>query len=283
MSTVAPFTGGLSSRLSRPKRAEGALLGASGVKRNCNSGVYLTSAGGLLLSLALVIGCGSDSRTESATTPNYEFGDGPDVQTDQEVTRLPVLAIADNAPLVTFLGDSICAGLFLDAKEAFPAILQRQLFESGQAFRLVNAGVSGDTSAGCLSRVDWLLNQAPDILVLETGFNDGMRGLPTAQLETNLKGIIEKAQAAEVPVLLLGVRIPPSFGESYAEDIASIYPRLAEAYQLPYVPFFMHDVGGIPELNMPDGMHPTAAGHEKLADNVAPELSALLERLQSGH
>jgi acyl-CoA thioesterase-1 len=127
------------------------------------------------------------------------------------------------------------------------------------------------------------LKQAPEILVLELGVNDGMRGLPIELIETNLRGIIEKAKSAGSQVLLLGVRIPPSYGEEYAEEIAEIYPRLAQEFELHFVPFFMKDVAGIVELTLPDGLHPTALGHEKLADNVAPKLTALLDEVLAGN
>jgi acyl-CoA thioesterase-1 len=243
--------------------------------------VYFTSVSGLLFVCLLLASCGSDSPSQEPRKQNNEIGDGPAPSTGEPRVRYPVLEIPDDAPRVTFLGDSISAGLHLEAAQAFPAVLQRQLFKTGRPFQLTNAGISGDTSAGGLARVDWLLKQAPDILVLELGVNDGMRGLPIDLIESNLRGIIEKTQAAGSQVLLLGVRIQPSYGEEYAEQIAAIYPRLAQEFDLPFVPFFMKDVGGVTELTLPDGLHPTALGQEQLAENVAPGLIALLDEMSA--
>ena len=174
-------------------------------------------------------------------------------------------------PKVVFLGDSIAAGLHLAAEQAFPALLARKL-----SFQLVNAGVSGDTTAGGLRRVDWLLKQAPALVVIELGANDGMRGQPVASIEQNLRSIIEKVRASGAKVLLLGMRIPASYGPEYAAQFEALYPRIARELDLPFVPFFMEGVAGVPEQNLPDGIHPTAAGHEKLAHTVQETLAKLL-------
>ena len=172
---------------------------------------------------------------------------------------------------MVFLGDSISAGLHLSAEEAFPALLERKL-----GFELVNAGVSGDTTAGGLRRVDWLLKQAPALVVIELGGNDGMRGQPIASIEQNLRTIIEKVRASGAKVLLLGMRIPSSYGREYSAEFEAIYPRLARELDLAFVPFFMEGVAGVPEQNLPDGLHPTAAGHEKLAQALTEPLRKLL-------
>lgn len=184
--------------------------------------------------------------------------------------------VPDDAPLVVFLGDSLAAGLHLAADQAFPAVTQALLAEEGLPFRLVNAGVSGDTSAGGLARLDWLLSQEPDLLVLELGANDGLRGVSIASLRSNLREIIERTRAAGVPVLLLGLRLPPSYGE-YATEFDAVYPALAEELDVPFVPFFMRGVGGVREMNLPDGLHPTPEGHELLAANVKDALGELLQ------
>lgn len=187
-----------------------------------------------------------------------------------------------DAPLVVFLGDSLSAGLHLTADEAFPAVLQRDLSRRGHPFRLVNAGVSGDTSAGGVSRVDWLLRQAPDVLVLELGGNDGLRGEDLARVEANLRVVVERARSAGASVLLLGMRLPRSYGPAYADEFAALYERIARDFDLAFVPFVMDRVGGVAELTLPDGLHPTARGHEILAENVAPALiDVLAERAQS--
>jgi acyl-CoA thioesterase-1 len=185
-------------------------------------------------------------------------------------------AIPSDAPLVLFLGDSISAGLHLDPSQAFPAVLQRLLAAEGAPFRLVNAGVSGDTSAGGLRRLETCLKQSPDVLVLELGGNDGLRGQPVAEIETRLRTIIERSQAAGVRVLLLGVRLPPSLGRDYVHEFESLYPRLAEALDCAFVPFFMEGAAGDPTRMLDDGIHPNAAGHERLAANVARALREIV-------
>jgi acyl-CoA thioesterase-1 len=186
------------------------------------------------------------------------------------------LDVPEDAPLVVFLGDSISAGLHLPADRAFPAVVQRRLHEQGVPFRLVNAGVSGDTSAGGLARVDWVLRQDPDVLVVELGGNDGLRGLPLDSIEANLRGICERARAKGARVLLLGVRIPPSYGP-YAADFDAIYERIAADLDVRLVPFFMEGVGGVAEQNLEDAMHPTPEGHATIAENVATALRELLD------
>jgi acyl-CoA thioesterase-1 len=182
-------------------------------------------------------------------------------------------------PKVIFLGDSISAGLHLADDEAFPAVLERKLRASGTPFELVNAGISGDTTAGGVSRVGWLLKQDPDIIVVELGANDAMRGIDPAVVEKNLRIILERIQAAGVTPLLLGMRIPPSYGAEHAEAIDALYDRIAADLKVPYVPYFMKGVAADPALNLPDGIHPTVKGQAMLADNVAPKLRELLQAL----
>lgn len=179
---------------------------------------------------------------------------------------------AGAGPRVVFLGDSLSAGLHLAADQAFPAVLQRRLAAEGVPFQLANAGVSGDTSAGGVRRVDWVLRQRPAFVVVELGANDGLRGVPVADIEQNLRAIVAKIKARGARVLLLGMRIPPSAGADYAEAFAAIYPRVAEAEQVPLVPFFLEGVAGVPELNLPDGLHPTAEGHVRIAATLREPL-----------
>lgn len=190
------------------------------------------------------------------------------------------LDIPEDAPKVVFLGDSLAAGLHLAADESFPAVLQRDLAERGEPFELVNAGVSGDTTAGGLNRLDWLLDQDPDVLVVELGGNDGLRGQPIAAIAQNLRSIVLRAQEEGVRVLLLGVQLPPNYGEEYTRAFERMYVALAEETGASLVPRFMEGVGGVAELNLEDGLHPTAEGHRLLARNVAPGLRALLEELR---
>lgn len=179
-------------------------------------------------------------------------------------------------PKVAFLGDSIAAGLHLAADQAFPAVLHTQLAASGNAFELMNGGVSGDTTAGGLRRVDWLLKQAPKVVVIELGANDGMRGVPVAEVEKNLRAIIVKVQAAGATPLLLGMLIPPNYGPEYVNAFEAMYPRLAQELHVAFVPSFMEGVAGVAALNLEDGIHPTPEGHVQLATKVAEPLRKLL-------
>lgn len=213
----------------------------------------------------LTSGCNeSDGRTEVADTDPREARE-----------------LLANAPIVTFLGDSITAGFSLPREAAFPTLLHARLTASGFPFRLVNAGVSGATTAGGVSRLDWLLRQKPAVLVVELGGNDALRGQPLKSLEANLRTIIQRARKAGCQVLLLGMRIPPSYGGPYAAGFAAVYTRLESELGVAMVPFFMEGVAGVPELNLTDGIHPTAEGHKRLADNVLPALRRLLAKIES--
>jgi acyl-CoA thioesterase-1 len=177
--------------------------------------------------------------------------------------------------VVVFLGDSLTAGMGLDEDEAYPAVIERELREDGTPVRVVNAGVSGDTTAGGLSRLSWLLKQLPDVVVVALGANDGLRALPLAETEKNLREIIRRSQAAGARVLLLGMRIPPNYGP-YADDFADLYPRLAKEMDVQLVPFLLEGVGGVRALNQEDGLHPTAEGQERMAETVMPYLEKVL-------
>jgi len=184
-------------------------------------------------------------------------------------------------PVVVFLGDSLTAGLGLSAEEAWPTLLTEQLADAGMPIRAVNAGVSGDTSAGGLRRLDWLLRQRPDVVVVELGANDGLRGQPLGGVETNLRTIVERSRAAGARVLLLGLRVPPSLGGDYARQFAELYPRLARELDVPLVPFLLEGVAGDPDLNLPDGIHPNADGQRRVAAVVRPHLERLLAEPQA--
>lgn len=179
-------------------------------------------------------------------------------------------------PRVVFLGDSLTAGFGLGEEQAFPARVGELLAAAGEPIEVVNAGVSGDTSAGGVARIDWILRQRPDVVVVELGPNDGLRGLPLAMTEANLRSIVERSRAAGARVLLVGMQIPPNYGPDYAGAFRALYPRLARELAVPLVPFLLEGVGGEPELNLPDGLHPNALGHRRVAATVAPYLREAL-------
>ena len=171
-----------------------------------------------------------------------------------------------------FFGDSLTAGYGLEdpVTDAFPAVVQRKIDEAGRLWRVVNAGLSGETSAGGLRRVDWILRQRVDLFVLELGGNDGLRGLPPETTRANLQAIIdrvrEKCPAAKI--VLAGIAAPPNLGADYTRAFAAVFPQLAEKNHLAFIPFLLEGVAGRPALNQPDGIHPNAKGHAMVAETV---------------
>lgn len=223
----------------------------------------------LAAALAAVAGCDGDDRDD--VTPRVN---GVASHADAAPSTYP--STRAQAPRVVFLGDSLTAGYGLEAGEAFPAIVERMLKDEGIEVRVVNAGVSGDTTAGGVSRLDWLLRQSPDVVVVGLGANDGLRGLDVKASEQNLRAIIKRCRAAGAEVLLLGMIMPPNYGPQYTSEFRAIYPRLAKEMNVGLVPFLLEGVGGVPELNQGDGIHPTAEGHRRVAKNVLPELREIL-------
>lgn len=180
------------------------------------------------------------------------------------------------APLVVFLGDSLTAGRGLAEAQAYPALVARELASKGTPIRVVNAGVSGDTSAGGLRRADWVLKQKPQLLVLALGANDGLRGVPVEDTEKNLRAIIAKGKAAGARVLFCGILVPTNYGPDYGRRFAEMFPRVARDTGVAFLPFLLEGVAGKPELNQPDGVHPNARGQEILAKSMIQALQPLL-------
>jgi acyl-CoA thioesterase I len=182
-------------------------------------------------------------------------------------------------PVVVFLGDSLTAGLGLNEDQAYPSLLGKKLQQEGLPVRVINAGVSGDTTAGGLSRLSWLLNQHPDVVVVALGGNDGLRGLPVEEAEHNLREIVRRSQEAGARVLLLGLQMPPNYGPEYTSRFAAMYPKIAKDMNAGLLPFMLSGVGGVQGLNQADGIHPTAAGQEIVAKNVLPYLEKVVREL----
>lgn len=192
-----------------------------------------------------------------------------------------VRADAPAAPkTIVFFGDSLTAGYGLEdpTEAAFPARIGERIATAHLPYRVVNAGLSGETSAGGLRRVDWILRQQIDVFVLALGGNDGLRGIEPAVMQDNLQGILDKVRAKQpaARIVLVGLQMPPSMGEDYTRAFAAVYPALAEKNRLTLVPFLLEGVGGREELNQPDGIHPTAAGHTILAATIWKVLQPLL-------
>jgi len=181
---------------------------------------------------------------------------------------------------IVVLGDSLAAGLGLDPSDAFPALLQKKIADTGWNDTVLNAGVSGDTSAGGLGRIDWLLKQKVDVLILALGANDGLRGIPVATTRANLQAIIDrvKGKYPQARIVLAGMLMPPNMGEDYNTAFQRIYPELAKTNKTALVPFLLEGVAGKAELNQQDRMHPTAEGQRIVADNVWKVLKPLLEK-----
>jgi acyl-CoA thioesterase-1 len=170
--------------------------------------------------------------------------------------------------VLVVLGDSLTAGLGVAPDEAFPALLEARLRREGFAYRVVNAGVSGDTTAGGRRRLDWVLRAQPDVVVVALGANDGLRALPLDALRDNLTAIVTRLRAAGARVLLAGMRLPPNYGTEYASGFARAFAEVARATSVPLLPFLLEGVAGNPALNQADGIHPNPAGHRIMADTV---------------
>ena len=179
---------------------------------------------------------------------------------------------------ILFFGNSLSAGFGLDPAEAFPALIQRKIDSLGLNGTVVNAGLSGETSAGGLRRIDWLLQRRIDILVLELGANDGLRGLALDDTRRNLQGIIDrtKQKYPQAQIVIAGMQVPPNLGKTYTQSFRALFPELAQKNEAALIPFLLEGVGGVPALNLADGIHPNAAGHRKVAENVWKILQPLL-------
>ena len=180
-------------------------------------------------------------------------------------------------PKILAFGDSLTAGFGLAAQQAFPVRLEARLREQGIAARIVNAGVSGDTTAGGLARLDWALADKPDLVILALGANDALRAIDPATVRRNLDQMIAKVQASGAKLLLLGMLAPPNWGKEYQQDFDRIYPDLAQAHGVPLYPFFLEGVAMNPELNQPDGLHPNERGVAVMVDHIAPLVAKLLQ------
>ncbi|HTD40375.1 MAG TPA: arylesterase [Mucilaginibacter sp.] len=191
--------------------------------------------------------------------------------TQQSASTTDSASTTSNKKTILFFGDSLTAGYGLDdPSEAFPGVIQRKIDSLKLPYAVINAGVSGETTAGGLARIDWILKQKVDIFVLELGANDGLRGIPVAETTKNLQSIIDKvkAQYPDAKLVLAGMQVPPSMGKDYITSFKDLFPRLAEKNKIALVPFLLAGVGGNPNLNQPDGIHPTAEGAKIVADNV---------------
>ena len=195
---------------------------------------------------------------------------------------LKVPAAASEPKTILFLGNSLTAGYGLDATQAFPALIQDRIDSLGWNFKVINAGQSGDTSAGGLRRIDWLLRREYHVLVLELGINDGLRGIHVDVTLQNLQAIINrtKSRYPDVKVVLAGMQVPTTMGGEYTSSFRAIFPQLAKKNGVHLIPFLLEGVGGNPELNLPDGVHPSVEGHKIVAENVWKVMEPLLRSMK---
>ncbi len=182
----------------------------------------------------------------------------------------------DDRPRIVAFGDSLTAGLGVAPEDSYPAHLQRRLDAVGYRYRVINAGVSGETTAGGLRRVPWILQSRPSLVILELGGNDGLRGLNVEETRSNLERIIERLLAEKVPVVLAGMKLPPNYGADYTSRFEAIYPELAKTYRLTLIPFFLEGVATKVTLNQADGIHPTGDGYRLIAENIFRTIEPLL-------
>jgi acyl-CoA thioesterase I len=192
-----------------------------------------------------------------------------------------LIGAAPTPRVVLFLGDSITAGYGLDISQAYPALIQQKIDAKSWPFKVVNAGQSGDTTAGGLNRIDWLLRSRIDVLFLELGANDGLRGLPADTIQKNLQAIIDrvKTKYPDAQIVIAGMKMPPNMGQSYSKQFESVFVSVAKTNNAPLMPFILEGVGGVRDLNLPDGMHPTTRGQQIVAANVWKVLEPVLRSL----
>ena len=220
-----------------------------------------------ILLMFLMFSCGENSEKKS------EKNNTEEAQTETEIQE-------SEKDVILFFGNSLTAGMGLEPSEAFPALIQNRLDSLNYDYEVINAGLSGETTASGKNRINWVLNQNVDVFVLELGANDGLRGIPLEETRKNLQDIINtvKEKNPDTKIVLAGMQIPPNMGEEYTTEFRNIFPKLAEENNVELIPFLLEGVAGDPELNQQDGIHPTAKGYEIVADNVWSVLEDVVEK-----
>ena len=211
-----------------------------------------------------IISCSSEKK-ENASSEIQET-DSPAIKSDQKI--------------ILFFGNSLTAGYGIDEDDAFAGLTQQRVDSLGLDYKVINGGLSGETTAGGLSRLDWFLEEQPDIFVLELGGNDGLRGIALSETKSNLLAMIDKVRTKfpETKIILAGMQIPPNMGQEYSNEFKEIYPAVAEEKNVTLIPFLLENVGGIPELNLPDGIHPTEEGHKIVFETIWPYIDKYIEK-----
>lgn len=225
---------------------------------------------GLML-LLTVWGCGSsDTKTKS----------GADTTSDTTASATSKATNTSQKQIVLFYGNSLTAGYGVEPAQAFPALVGEKIDSAGLNYKVVNAGLSGETTAGGKSRISWVMRQPVAVFVLELGGNDGLRGLPLAATRQNLQAIMDtvRRKSPQTTIILAGMQIPPNMGTTYTKEFRGLFKELADKNKAVLIPFLLENVGGIPKLNQPDGIHPTPAGHKIVANTVWKVLRPVLEK-----
>jgi acyl-CoA thioesterase-1 len=213
--------------------------------------------------LLVFAGCGPRTRNEP--------------ETDNSNTIAPETTMKDARPAIVTFGDSLTEGAGVSPSTNYPAKLQERLDREGYRYRVVNEGVSGETSAQGLNRTGSIISLKPEIVVVEFGANDGLRGIPVETMTRNIEEIVRRLQSAGIKVILAGMEVPPNYGPPYARSFREAFKNIAESSGVPLIPFFLDGVGGHPELNQEDGIHPTAEGYDLVVENVWKTLQPLLQ------
>jgi acyl-CoA thioesterase-1 len=235
----------------------------------------------ILLVVALLAlgtaGCLRRQNPDSAAKPSPQPVPSPVASRPAVKTPDPTID-RTGWPVIVAFGDSLTAGLGVPAEQNYPSQLQAELDARGYKYRVVNAGISGDLSLGGLNRVDKVLEHNPQIVILELGANDGLQGKPVEAMKRNLGQIVQRLKQANVTVVLAGMHAPPNYGPEYTQKFHQAFVDLAAEHQLPFIPFLLDGVGGLPDLNLADGIHPTAQGYTIVVKNVMKVLEPLLKK-----
>ncbi|MBE7641139.1 arylesterase [Salegentibacter sp. BLCTC] len=223
----------------------------------------------LILSVFILSSCGENTDKKSGENTAEEVQTETEVQTSEK-------------NVILFFGNSLTAGMGLEPSEAFPALIQNRLDSLDYDFEVINAGLSGETTASGKNRINWVLNQDVDVFVLELGANDGLRGIPLEETRKNLQDIINtvKEKNPDTKIVLAGMQIPPNMGEEYTSEFRNIFPELAQKNNVALIPFLLEGVAGDPKLNQQDGIHPTAEGYKVVAKNVWSVLEKVIKKKQ---
>jgi acyl-CoA thioesterase-1 len=247
--------------------------------------LMLTSykATGRILLLAVLFGCGADGNAKGATN-SRETKDNMSAAKGAQSSTAVSAQKGVRTPVVLFFGTSLTAGYGLDPEQAFPSLIEQKARADGVPIRAINAGLSGETSAGAVRRIDWVLRTPADLVVIEVGANDALRGLSTDAAKSNLERVIAsvKAKQPRAQLALIQMEAPPNYGTAYTRSFRSIYAEVARKEGIPLLPFLLNGVAGISRLNQPDGLHPNLTGERIVADNVWKSLKPIVAQLDRG-